>query len=237
VFDERMQGSEYLDRPDCDPELTKRSFAFIRFVNRYGGGIRVVRRFLASELRRLPAGEPVRVLDLGAGDCDIPLALTRWARVLGRRLEFTCIDHNPVALALGKASLAKAHNPDIRLEEADVFHYAPTGPIDYVIGSMFFHHFTEDQIGSLIERLRTFVRRALLINDLHRRPLNYVACSILTLGADPKLRHDSLLSILRGFTPTDLARLLRRHDPSPAVWTDWFCRIAAVVRFDGKEGS
>jgi SAM-dependent methyltransferase len=236
VFRQRARSAESLDRPDSDPGLTERSFGFIRFVNRAGGGIRVVRRFLDEELRKRPAREEVRVLDIGCGDCDIPIALARWADEHGHRLQFTCIDHNATVFALARSRLAESGDDDIKLELADVFSYEPTSPFDYAIGSMFFHHFTDDEIGRLITHLRRFVRRALLINDLHRCFRNYLVCSLFTVGVEPELRHDALLSIRRGFTPGELAQLLRRHDPAAAVHTAWFCRIAGVARFDGKEG-
>ncbi len=232
MLDQRARGVEFLDRPDSDPRLTERSFRFIRFVNRAGGGIRVVRRFLEAELRRVPAGQTVRLLDLGCGDCDIPLALHCWAQARGHRIEFTCIDHNVAALALARGRLAQSDSRNIRLEQADAFAYQPAGGFDYAVGSMFFHHFTEDEIDTLLAHLRHFVRRAVLLNDLHRCALNYLVCSLLTLAAPRALRHDALQSIRRGFKPRELSRLLRKHDPARVVQTAWFCRVAAVVRFD-----
>ena len=49
---------------------------------------------------------------------------------------------------------------------------------------------------------------------------------------DREIRHDALLSIRRGFKPTDLRALLLEHDPAPVVTRSWFSRIAGVVRFD-----
>jgi hypothetical protein len=54
----------------------------------------------------------------------------------------------------------------------------------------------------------------------------------LSWRLDEEIRHDALLSIRRGFQPTDLTSLLVRHDPGPVVHTGWFCRITGVVRFD-----
>jgi SAM-dependent methyltransferase len=236
VCSRRARGQEFLDRPDSDPALTERSFRFIRFVNRAGGGIRVVRRFLDSELRRLPTADAVRILDLGCGDCDIPLAIAQWAEARGYRFEFTCIDHNAQALAMARDRLTRSGGRNIRIEQADAFGYQPPDLFDYAIGSMFFHHFPDDRIDSLLAHLRRFVRRAVLINDLRRGPLNYLVCSILTLPAERELRHDALLSIRRGFTRRELSRLARTRDPEAVVRTAWFCRVAAVVRFDRKEG-
>jgi len=233
---ERARGEEFLDRPDSDPDLTQQSFQFIRFVNHTGGGIRVVRRFLDRELSKFPIGQTVRILDLGCGDCDIPLAVTRLAMRRGYNIHFTCTDHNPQVLAMAQESLARTHCKVIRLEQADIFTYQPAEPFDYALGSMVFHHFTGEEIDRLITHLRGFVRHALLINDLHRCALNYFVATILTARADPRLRHDALLSIRRGFRPAELTEMLSKHDPTPDVRRAWFCRVAGVVRLDREEG-
>jgi ubiquinone/menaquinone biosynthesis C-methylase UbiE len=236
MLSQRTRGAEFLDRPDSDPGLTERSFRFIRFVNRTGGGIRIVRRFLEAELLKVPATNTLRLLDLGSGDGDIPLALARWAAARRYRFEFTCIDHNAHAVALARDKLTEVSRRNVKIEQADVFSYQPADLFDYAVGSMFFHHLTEDQIDALLAHLRRFVRRAVLINDLHRCMRNYLVCSILTLASERELRHDALLSIQRGFKPDELSTMLRKHDRAAVVRTAWFCRVAAVVRFDRKEG-
>jgi hypothetical protein len=100
---------------------------------------------------------------------------------------------------------------------------------------MFFHHFTDEEMDRLIEHLRGFVRKALLINDLHRGALNYAVASILVATIEPEIRHDALLSIRRGFRRAELLRLLRKHDPAATVRRAWFRRIAGVVHFGPKE--
>jgi hypothetical protein len=235
VFRERARGAEFLDRPDSDPRLVEQSYRFMHLVNRVGGGIRVVRRFLAQELAQHPPGPTVRILDLGAADCDVPLAVTAWAQRRGYQVEFTCLDHDRHATELARRTLARAACDTIHVAQADIFAYQPQVEFDYAVGSMTFHHFTDEQIDRLLTHLRGFVRRAVLINDLHRCLLNYVVCYIPALPLDGRIRHDALLSIRRGFKPAELARLLRQHDPAPTVRRSWFCRVAGVVHLDRKE--
>jgi 2-polyprenyl-3-methyl-5-hydroxy-6-metoxy-1,4-benzoquinol methylase len=204
----------------------------MRGINRIGGGIGVVRSFLEEELSRSASGQTVTILDIGAGDCDIPLALAQWASERGHRVEFTCLDHDAKAVELAQAKIARCHCRTVKTVQADIFTYRPAEGFDYAIGSMAFHHFTDDQIDRLITQLRGFVRKALLINDLHRCLPNYFACFLLAVAVDPAIRHDGLLSIRRGFKPTELARMLAKHDPAPVVRRAWFCRVAGVVRFD-----
>jgi hypothetical protein len=236
VFRERARGEEFLDRPDSDPRLVERSFQFMHLVNRIGGGFRVVRRFLAEELANYPQGQTIRILDIGAADCDIPLVITQWARQRGYQVKFTCLDQDTRATALARQTLARARCSTIQVAKADVFTYQPQGEFDYAVGSMTFHHFTDEEIDRLIAHLRGFVRRAVLINDLHRCLLNYLVCYILALPLDRRIRHDALLSIRRGFKPAELARLLSKQDPAPAVRRSWFCRVAGVVHLNRREG-
>jgi 2-polyprenyl-3-methyl-5-hydroxy-6-metoxy-1,4-benzoquinol methylase len=249
VFEQRARGTEFLDRPDADPRLVEQSYKFMRVVNRIGGGRRVVRRFLARELSP-SVHDTVRVLDIGAADCDIPLALARWAQRRGHRIEFTCLDHDPKAVELAQRKIARSvgwglpHQgnsggasptlPTVQAVQADIFTYQPAEPFDYAIGSMTFHHFTDEEIDRLILRLRGFVRRAVLINDLHRCLLNYIVCFLLALPLDHRIRHDGLLSIRRGFKPQELQRMLAQHDPEAVVHRMWFRRVAGVVRFDRR---
>lgn len=247
MFRERARGSEFLDRPDADPRLVAESYRFMKLVNRIGGGIRVVRRFLAQELGRSPSAAAT-VLDIGAGDCDIPLAVSRWARRRGYKVDFTCLDHDPKAIELAQRAVSRRAGwglphpngrggasptlPAINTVQADIFTYQPAVPFDYAMGSMTFHHFTDDEIDRLLTHLRGFVRKAVLINDLHRCLPNYVVCYLLALPVDREIRHDALLSIQRGFKRKELARLLTRHDPGAVVDRLWFHRVAGVIRFD-----
>jgi 2-polyprenyl-3-methyl-5-hydroxy-6-metoxy-1,4-benzoquinol methylase len=236
VFEERARGLEFLDAPDSDPRLTEESYRFMKLVNRIGGGNRVVRDFLAAELADRPKEESVRILDIGGGGGDIPLAIMRWARRRSYRVEFTCVDFNNKALEMTQSAIDKSGGDGIELVQADIFQYQPVRDFDYAVSSMTFHHFTNDEIHRLVAHLCGFVRRTLLINDLHRNLLNYLVCSILVIPLDREIRHDARLSIRRGFKPAELRTILREHDPAAVVTRSWFSRVAGVVRFDRKGG-
>jgi hypothetical protein len=97
---------------------------------------------------------------------------------------------------------------------------------------MCFHHFSNAQIVTLLQRLRGFVLKSVLINDLRRSRLASLAARLLLVGAAAEVRHDALLSIRRGFRIGELSALLRQLDNvtvsvEPARWF----RIAAIIRF------
>lgn len=236
MFERRARESEFLDAPDSDSRLTEESYRFMKLVNRIGGGTRVIRDFLAAELPNWPKDKPVQILDIGVGGGDIPIAIVRWARKRGYNVEFTCVDFNAKALEVTQRAIGQSGEDGIKLVQENIFRYQPVRNFDYAMGSMVFHHFTEDEIHRLITHLCGFVRRALIINDLHRNLLNYVVCGILVIPLNREIRHDALLSIRRGFKPAELRAILREHDPAPAVTQSWFSRVAGIVRFDRKGG-
>jgi hypothetical protein len=240
VFDSRATATEFLDRPDCDPTLAASSYRFMETVNCYFGGIRTVRRFLAAETAGRHAGAPLRILDIGSGSCDIPLAVSRWARAHGIPLHFTCLEMAGHAVDIARRQLARAGDPAVQLLQEDVLTHQPAEPYDLAVASMCFHHFSNAQILTLLQRLRGFVLNSVLINDLRRSRLASLAARLLLAdtGTPAGVRHDALLSIRRGFKISELSTLLRQLDSvtvsvEPARWF----RIAAIIRFKPGENS
>lgn len=234
MFDSRATEMEFLDRPDCDPLLAAASYRFMETVNSSFGGTRQVRQFLAAEIAGRSTGGPYRILDIGSGSCDIPLAAIRWSRACGIPLHFTCLEMAGHAIDIARGQLARAGNPPVQLLQEDVFTHQPAEPYDYALTSMCFHHFSNAQILMLLHRLRSFVRSSLLINDLRRSLLASLATRLLMVAtaAPAGVRHDALLSIRRGFKIDELRTLLRQLDSvtvsvEPARWF----RIAAIIRF------
>jgi hypothetical protein len=240
VFDSRATAMEFLDRVDCDPVLAAASYRFMETVNARFGGIRIVRRFLATETAGRYTGGPFRILDIGSGSCDIPLAVSRWARTYDIPLHFTCLEMAGHAVDIARGQLARAGNPAVQLLQRDAFTHQPAEPYDWAVASMCFHHFSEAQILTLLQRLRGFVLNSVLINDLRRSRLASLATRLLLACTDTPagVRHDALLSIRRGFNISELSSLLRQLDRvtvsvEPARWF----RIAAIIRFNPGENS
>jgi len=233
MLDQRATEPELLDRRDIDAREVSRSLRFCAMVNRLLGGTKVVRKFLEAELALAPANRLLRVLDIGSGDASIALAVSRWAARRGRNVEFVCLEHNPHAARVARQAVLAANDSRVQVVEGDILTHQPDEPYDCAIGSLFFHHLADEEILALLERLRTFVRRSVLVNDLKRCAVCYCGAAAISLLFSPAVRHDALLSIRRGFRPGKLLRLLgRMKSVSVSVTRYWFCRLAGVIRFD-----
>ena len=84
-----------------------------------------------------------------------------------------------------------------------------SGQFDYVICSLFTHHFVEQQIIEILREMSRVARRKIFVIDLHRHPVAYFLYT--TLGKvflhTRLLREDGALSILRSFKPDELSDL------------------------------
>jgi hypothetical protein len=232
VFESRAQQAEILDQPDCDPLSAEKSYRFMRFVNRYGGGGGTVCKFIT---RYVPTGQKIKILDLGSGMCDVPLAvLSRFGRQSPWDLDFTCLEINSVAIKMAQESIRGI--PSIRILHENIFSFNPDTQYDYAIGSLFFHHLSDQKITELLHKLRSFVKKGILINDLHRSPFNYATCWLAVRGSHRAVRHDALLSIQKGFTKEHLRRLLNGPANTQVhIESNWFFRISAAILFDTEQ--
>jgi len=234
MLEKRSTEREFTEHRTCDEAVAAQAYRGMATFNRWGGGIAVVRDFVEFEVSRVPAGRPLRVLDIGSGSCDIPLAVSRWAKARGFAVEFTCVDYSDTAVRLGWENIAKSGDLQVRMGQGDIFEYQSEEPFDCAVGSMFFHHFTDDEIIRLVNRLRSIVRHSLLISDLLRYTPYYLIAWLGSLVLPTELRHDVRVSIKRGFKLTELRHLFRDMDGvSVTVSRDRMFRALAVVRFPG----
>src|SRR3954452_3698458 len=95
----RRDAVELLDSPTIDARALAANLRDLRRANRYLGGLTVIRRHLWRAITVLPADEPVRVLDVGTGAADVPLALAAWARRCGRNVQIVGLDHQAQVVA------------------------------------------------------------------------------------------------------------------------------------------
>jgi ubiquinone/menaquinone biosynthesis C-methylase UbiE len=211
----RVVGAERLE--SAPPAQAERNLRDLVRINRWFGGHRVALRVLRTLVS--PA-EHFSLLDVGAASGDIGRAI----RAKHRNATVVSLDRCP-------AHLRTAEPPTVA---ADAFALPfLEGSFDYVMCSLFLHHFSDSAAVLLLRELRRFARRALLVLDLERHP---VPCAFLPLTRH-LLRwseltvHDGCLSVAAGFTPAELAQIaaqagaeaveVRRHRP-------WF-RLSMVV--------
>jgi hypothetical protein len=177
-----------MDDPDVDRTDLDRSLRFIRMVNRRLGGAGAVVRHFARWSSRWPAGETIRVIDIGTGSADIPLAITRWAQRAGEV-------------------------PSIELVQADALQIMDrfeAGTFDYAHAGMFLHHLDDIEVMTALRIMHRLAGRGLIWNDLVRGTVELLLVRLLTLGRPAIVHHDGIASVAAGFTRHEALDLARR---------------------------
>ena len=212
----RRSLPELLDLPPGSYTLAELdgTLTDLTLVNNHLGNSRAVVKHLAA-MTAGSAGEGFTVLDVATGSADIPITIAKWARQAGLRIGITAVDHNPICINIAKKRCESY--PEITLAVADGIDLPfADKSFDYVLCSKTVHHFTDETVVEMIKGVLRVARQGYVIIDLRRSWIAYFLIYILTrlLTRNRLTRGDGPLSVLRSYTPGELAALASRSGAS-----------------------
>jgi len=226
----RRPSRELLDDDGLAPEEMAASLRDLETLNRRWGAARA----LASHLRRRLPAEPGRqfeILDVGAGAGSV-------ARSLARRLRARGLQARVVAVDLQWRHLASGRVPQDGLSPAlcaDAFSLPlPDAAVDFVVSTLFFHHFSPDENVRLLRELARVARCGVAMLDVRRHfvPLLFVAIAgRLTFETDVSVR-DGQASVRQAYTAREAQQIAGRALAGARTETVFPFRI--LVTADGS---
>lgn len=156
----------------------------LRILNRVMGNHRWIERVLLKNLRQ---GE--HVLEIGAGTGEL-------AQRLNQSTQVDAIDLVPPP----EDWPATANWYSADLKSFDAFRDYPV-----IVGNLIFHHFADDELATLGEKLRSHARMIIACEPV-RRPLSQWLLRLFAplFGASNVTMHDGLVSIAGGFSGDEL---------------------------------
>jgi SAM-dependent methyltransferase len=193
----RCHDPERMDDPMVSIAEMKAALRDVDRVNRYLGGWRGSARLLARAAGR---SRRISLLDVGAGSGGTARFLSAWARRHRLSLRTTLVDLHPSV-----CRIAQSNDPGPNahaIVRADAlrlpFH---DGAFDIAHASLMLHHFRREDIAHILGEMRRVARRAVLINDLERRPaaLHAIRMLVSAFSRSDIVKHDAPLSVRRGF--------------------------------------
>jgi ubiquinone/menaquinone biosynthesis C-methylase UbiE len=209
-FGQRSHEPEHIDKGDYTPEEYEGCLAELRRVNRWLGDVSALERSVLPDIFRGGLRE-FTMLDVGAGTGELlrEVALAAWGRQVKARLVGLELNGRAAEGLLEEsrefAEVASVRGDALRLPFAD-------GAFDYVMCSLFTHHFRDDACVRVLQEMARVARRRVYCIDLHRHPVAYYFYT--TVGRlilhNRLVREDGALSILRSFRPDELQRLGER---------------------------
>ena len=209
-FRRRSQRLEYIDTGNYTAEEYESCIGELQLVNRWMGDAHSLRTSLLREIEAQQL-RSFSILDVGAGSGELLRVAASWARETDREVR-------AVGLELNERSAESINEESQRYEEiSSVRANALELPFadsqfDYVICSLFTHHFLDEQVVQILREMSRVAKRRIFVIDLHRHPIAYFLYT--TLGKvilhNRLLRHDGALSILRSFKADELMALAQR---------------------------
>jgi ubiquinone/menaquinone biosynthesis C-methylase UbiE len=204
----RVDKPELLDLGVGSPDDVRQSFADLWRINRFLGGIRALTVHLYP---RLAAQEGiVSCVDIGAGSGEIASLIARWAARRGIHLRMVALDIAARNLALARERTQAASG--VSLVQADVT-CLPLGEesVDYVISSLFLHHFTPEQVITILRSTFACARRGIIMSDPVRGWLPALGFKLVqpVFARSFLTRYDGAASVRRAYTPAEFRQLAR----------------------------
>ncbi|NYF14772.1 2-polyprenyl-3-methyl-5-hydroxy-6-metoxy-1,4-benzoquinol methylase [Pseudoclavibacter sp. JAI123] len=201
---------ELMDDPDCDRDRLFATYAQFRAVNALVAGWRRV--YLRDVRPVLDRRRASRLLDIGFGGGDIPLALARWAARDGLRLEVTAIDPDERAHEFVETRGLTRRGVDFRAASSGEL-VAAGERFDIVTSNHLLHHLDSDTLNSLLADSAALAPLA-LHSDIERGRLALAAFDVATKPLDRGsfVHYDGTLSIRRSYTAPEL------RDAVPEGW-------------------
>jgi len=195
---------EMIEDPDADAQLLRDELKSIRTINRLFGGYAAIRRGMGLLLADVKKDE-ISILDLGTGSADLPIYLLELGRRLNRRFQITAIDNHPRVLEVARERTRR--HPEILIETGNlVSPNYPPGAFDIVLCSLTLHHFSREDAIRIVHSMNLLCQIGFFVNDLDR---SWIAawttkCYTHLTTRNPMTQTDSYLSVLRGFTPSEI---------------------------------
>lgn len=206
-FSQRSTLPELMDDFSMPAQDLYQNLREIERINIQLGGHSVTINGIKQYLKKYSTQDTITLADIGCGGGDTLRYIHTWANKNKVNIQLTGIDYHPVM-----TEYAQLHSQgfSIQYKQQNVFDIQEK--YDITTCSLFCHHFGNENLVLLLQKLSNITRHLILINDLHRHWLAYYSIKYLTkwLRGSYLVQHDAPLSVLRGFTRAEWKEILQK---------------------------
>lgn len=209
-FSNRSTAIEIMDDLNCSGPVVDQTLIEIEFINKWLGGNAVTLSGFQEILKQLPNNKSLKIADLGCGGGEMLKLVAQKLREQQRAASLTGIDANPNIVAF--AEKHAEDYPEINFKTLNILSEDfKKESYDIVLATLFFHHFTKEELIATFRLFKNNLRCAVVMNDLHRHGLAYYSIKLLTrlFSKSEMVKYDAPLSVYRGFTRSELQEILQ----------------------------
>jgi ubiquinone/menaquinone biosynthesis C-methylase UbiE len=200
----QINREELLDIRRFPKREVERSLRDIERINRYLNGTKPVEDELWRQIEARGL-RTVKILDIGCGSAFLPRALVTEARNRGIEMQVIALDLNEVHLEIAREMTADF--PEIEFLEASAFQVPlADNSVDFVVSTLFLHHFRPPQIIELFQEFQRIAKIGIVMGDIVRDaiPLWFFRLVRPIFAHSFLTRFDGQTSIFRAYTPREM---------------------------------
>jgi SAM-dependent methyltransferase len=227
----RSHEAEWLDGADTSPEELALVLRDLARFNKAMLGHWPVINWLRAATKGDADGRVFTLVDVGCGEGDLLRTIRRWARRRGLKIRLIGLDLNRETIRIARDETNDSD--DIDYEVMDIFDFAPSNPIDFVVSSLLTHHMSDDLIVRFLRWMEQTAREGWLIYDLQRHavPFHFIGLMGKLTRLHPMVIHDGRISVARSLTRSEWFALFDEAGISrEAVRLRWFLFRFAIGR-------
>jgi len=226
----RSNQEEIMDDLESGGEVMDQTLKELEVINKWLGGNYVTINGIKKLLKKRPERK-IKIVDLGCGGGDMLILISKWAAKNNIEVELIGIDANPNVVRFAEARV-KGYN-NITFRNINIFDSEfEKITCDIFITTLFTHHFSQEELAVLFEKLSTQSNLGIVINDIHRHFLAYHSIKILThlFSKSEMVKNDAALSVARSFRKSELISILNTsHIQNYTIRWFWAFRWQVVI--------
>lgn len=226
----RKMETEQMDDFTVQGDLLTETLDQLARINRYLGGNQVTMNGLKKILKGHPTDKPLTIVDMGCGNGDLLRCIAEYGKKVGYDFRLIGIDANAHTVAYARK--LSGNYKELSFQQLDVFSEEfQKLEYDLVLATLFLHHFSEEEIVTLLQSVMKTATVGMVVNDLHRNALAYFLFRLLGLFIrNPMTREDGLISIRKAFKREDLENMSKNMNAKSSIQWKWAFRYQWIIK-------
>jgi 2-polyprenyl-3-methyl-5-hydroxy-6-metoxy-1,4-benzoquinol methylase len=204
-FSKRSDQKELLDDDGMPFIDIQQNMKELDFINSHLGGHAIT---IEGFKKLAKNGNDITVCEIGCGGGDNLNAIYRYCNKTNKNLKLIAIDKNEDCIAFARKNtpidkdnfiVSDYRNVEFKSERPDI-----------IFSSLFCHHFTDEELVTMLQWMKINSNIGFFINDLHRHPVAYyfIRTAAKFFSKSYLVTNDAPLSVLRSFKKTEWKTIL-----------------------------
>jgi 2-polyprenyl-3-methyl-5-hydroxy-6-metoxy-1,4-benzoquinol methylase len=202
-LNQRSYKKELMDADDIPFAAMAQTLKELNFINTWLGGHAITMKGV-KQLANVSS--KLTICEIGCGGGDNLFAIHKWCAQKKIPADFIGVDMNAECIAFAQKQYPQLPCQWIcsDYEKVQFNENKPT----IIFSSLFCHHFTDEQLITMLQWLKQNSRDGFFINDLQRHWLAYYLIKYLTkfFSKSYLVKNDASLSVARGFRKKEIER-------------------------------